>query len=148
MRAWPGFEAAGYPDDEYELPDGEVMIFDLNLLQPIVFHADGVVRLLASFDDMGSKNHDDATLNKAVDLPGSDEVWGAFEVTSGAFALVSADWAASELALAPAVQPMLENRFAVIPCPNGRYEVSQAAAVKIKNGKFDKMITLTIRHAT
>lgn len=147
MRAWPGYEAAGFPDDEYELSDGEVMIFDLDLLQPVVFHADGAVRLIASLDDMGSKNLDEATLRTAVDQPGSDEVWGAFEVESGALALVCADWPASELALAPAAQPTLGKGFAVIPCPNGRYEVSGVAALKIPNGKFDKLLTLTIRRA-
>ncbi len=148
MRAWPGYEAAGFPDDEYELPAGEVMIFDLNLLQPIVFHADGAVRLLASFDDMGSKNVDEATLHSAVELPGSDEVWGAFEVESGALALVCADWPASELALASTDRPMVGHGFAVIPCPNGRYEVSQAASVEVAGAKLGRLITLTIRRAT
>lgn len=151
MRAWPGFEAAGFPDDEYELPGGEVMIFDLDLLQPIVFHADNAIRFLASFDDSGSKNVDDATLNAMIELPGSDEVWGAFEVESGAIALLCADWAGSEVALAPADRPTLGKGFAIIPCANGRYEVSQAAALDVPKGGptlvRGKLLQLTIRRA-
>jgi hypothetical protein len=123
-----------------------VMIFDLDLLQPVVFHTDGAIRLLASFDDMGSGNLDEATLRAAVELPGSRDIWGAFEVESGALALVSADWPASELALTRAREPTLGKGFAVIPCPNGRYEVSQPTPVSVPNGKFDKMLSLTIRH--
>lgn len=148
IRAWPGFEAAGFPDDEYELPDGEVLIFDLNLLQPIVFHADNAVRLLASFDDMGSARLDDATLRAALDQPGSDKIWGSFEVESGAFALICADWPAAELDLKQVTKPTLGTGFAVIPCTNGRYKVSQPASVKVANGNFDKMIQASIRRLT
>ena len=40
MTGWPGAEAADYPDDEYELDAGTVMVFDLNLVKPTVFMND------------------------------------------------------------------------------------------------------------
>lgn len=69
MRGWPGFEAAGFPDDEYELLD----------------------------------------------------------------------------------RPTLGKGFAIIPCANGRYEVSQAAALDVPAGGpklvRGKLVQLTIRRA-
>jgi hypothetical protein len=148
IRAWPGFEAAGFPDDEYKLASGSVMIFDLNLLKPTIFCGDNTVRLLASFDDLGSKNIDDATFAAALAQPGSPDVWGTFEVETGAFVLLCADWPARELAIATATAPTLGSGFAVIPCVNGTYEVSAARSVKVSYGDFDRMVQVTIRRSS
>jgi hypothetical protein len=147
VRAWPGNEAAGFPDDEYDLPSGSVAIFDLDLLKPIVFCAPNAVRLLASPDDLGSTNVDDATLAAAVEEPGRDQVAGTFEVEHGAMVVLCADWAGHEVQLAASTEPTLGKGFAVIPCANGRYQVSTASSVKATHGGFDRMVQVTISRA-
>lgn len=77
MGAWPGAEAAGYPEDEYELDAGTVMIFDLNLVGPTVFWDVGRIQLVASLDGKGTANVDEATLASALDAPGSTHVGAA-----------------------------------------------------------------------
>ena len=168
MTGWPGAEEAGYPDDEYDLDAGSVMIFDLDLMTPVVFHAKDCVRLLASFDGLGSKNVNDATLARALAEPGNDAVWGTFEVTSGAMVLTNSDCATpasdapiSELSKSgyeegttphipdklPSKPVLIGKTMMVIPCANGRYEVTKVGKVDAPVGDFEQMLQLTIRRS-
>lgn len=158
MAGWPGAEAAGYPDDEYELDSGTVLVFDLNLVKPTVFMNDGCIRLLASLDGKGTANVDDATIATALDAPGSTKTWGSFEVEHGAMVLTCSDCATPVEGTstgdpkqpnlpknAPGEPTRLGNTMLVIPCENGRYDVSQVAKVEAKHGSFDFLLQLTIR---
>lgn len=148
VATWPGAEAAGYPDDEYACEAGVVAIFDLNLLQPVVFEQDGVIRLLASFGGLGSKGLDDATLLAALEQPGSDEVWTTFDVTSGALAIVNADVASPDVPTVPLAAPaLIGEHLIVFPCANGSYHVTAPAKVAAPEARSGHLIQLTIRPA-
>lgn len=147
VRAWPGAEAAGFPDDEYALEHGVVTVFDLELLRPIVFAGQDAARLLASPDGRGSLDKDATTLAAAVEQPASDVVQGTFEVTSGAMAVLCADWAGSDVGLAQCGEPTLTTGVAIIPCANGRYVVTERTRVKAAMGDFDYLLQVTIHRA-
>lgn len=161
MGDWPGAEKAGYPDDEYDLASGTVMVFDLSLLRATVFTDGASFRLLASPDGKGTENVDEATLASAVEAPGSAQVWGSFEVEHGALVLTSADCATPhegattdappELPRIPRAIPSEPTRLGqtmiVSPCENGRYEVSTVAKVNAKHRTFDTLALITIRRA-
>lgn len=170
MSGWPGAEAADYPDDEYALDAGEVMIFDLNLLQPTVFCGTDAVRFVSRFGGVGSRDVDEKAMDEAVNTEPSDpeSKWGEFEVSSGAMVITNSDCATplegtplseissegfdegetpfipSEL---PTTPTLLGNTMLVVPCSNGRYVVSQASKVPVQDGDFDAMLQLTIRRA-
>lgn len=160
MAGWPGAEAAGYPEDEYELDAGTVMVFDLNLVGPTVFLDQGRIQLVASLDGKGTANVDEATLASALDAPGSTQVWGSFDVAHGAMVLTCADCAtpvegtstadpkrAAIPKEVPAEPVRVGKTMIVIPCANGRYDVSQVAKVEAKHGGFDFVLKLTITKA-
>lgn len=120
VPGWAGMEAHGFPDDEVELDGGSVFVFDLNLLRTVVFRSDDGLRLVASFDGLGSTNVDEATLLAAAAEDGNPEERGTFDVTSGAMILSCADCVSPG---ANGVSTM------VIPCENGQYVVSGSTRI-------------------
>jgi hypothetical protein len=161
MTGWPGAEAAGYPDEEYELPAGNVMLFDLNLSRPTVFTDGTRIRLLASPAGKGTANVDDVVLAAALEGQGADSVWGTFEVEHGAMVLSCSDCATPRQGAGaddpnqPGIpttvprEPILIGRtLMVIPCTNGRYQVSDVGKVSAAHGSFDYLLQVTIRRTT
>jgi hypothetical protein len=149
VACWPSAEAAGYPDDEYQLDSGNVIIFDLNLLQPVVFEQGGTLRLIASFGGQGSKNIDEATLASVLGHPASDQTCGTFEVTSGALVVANWDLAAPVVPVELPKGPTLVGKnMVLLPCPNGTYEVSAVTQVEAPAVTRKKLLQLAIRRAS
>lgn len=161
MTGWPGAEAAGYPDEEYELPAGNVMVFDLNLSRPTIFTDGTRITLLASPAGKGTANVDDAVLAAALDAQGVDTVWGTFEVEHGAMVLSCSDCATPRQGAAagdprqpgipttlPREPTLIGGTLMVIPCPNGRYQVSDVAKVSAAHGAFAHLLHVSISRTT
>jgi hypothetical protein len=160
MTGWPGAEAAGYPDDAYELATGTVSLFDLSLLSPTVFTNGNCVRLIASPDGKGTGNVDDATVAEVLGTAVPLEPGWSFDVAHGAMVLSCADCAtpaegakaedSNQPSIPKTAPPEASRRgktMVVLPCDNGVYLVSEPTKVEAKHRTFDFLLQINIWRA-